>query len=443
MRAGSQRRIRVSSAQTVIWGGGQDDLPRGGVILEEDPPSSARTMPPARDRDTVVQVNRLRQLRRRVSAMDPLRVDTAIAALFAVAMVIEARYAQSNGESRVLTGAFGVAMVSSIAVRRERPELAALWLSGVIFLQGVVGNTFLFDETNAPFIAVLFMLYSTARHSGSRYLWPVIAAFYGALFVGVLTSVEGFSSEDIIWFGLLFGLPVVAGRALRSRVLLQRELREKAHRTEAERASRARRAIEEERDRIASELQAVVANGVSAMVIQAEAVPRLLAANDGASAELALAAVEETGRDALGEMRRLLGVLRREDEGLALSPQPGLARLQALVERQHEHGLEVDLRVEGDARPLSTGVDLTAYRVLEDALQAAVRQRAERATVLLRYRDEDLQLEVRDDRSGGASARFPGLRNRVGLYGGHLTVGREEGVGFTLRARLPMREGVR
>jgi signal transduction histidine kinase len=236
---------------------------------------------------------------------------------------------------------------------------------------------------------------------------------------------------------------VIAGRAVRSRVLLQRELREKAARAEADRADRARRAIEEERDRIAGELQAVVANGVSAMVIQAEAVPRLLVSNDTASAELALAAVEETGRDALGEMRRLLGVLRREDEGLALAPQPGLARLRALVERQRERGLDVELHVEGEERPLSTGVDLTAYRVLEDALQAASRQRAERATVLLRYQDDDLKLEVRDDRSGGASARLPGLRDRVGLYGGQLSVDREDGEGFTLRARLPLGEAVR
>ena len=270
-----------------------------------------------------------------------------------------------------------------------------------------------------------------------------MAALYATLVLAVLSSTGDFSADDVLWLCLLFGLPVVAGRALRSRVLLARELREKAGRAEAERASAARRAIEAERDRIAGELQAVVANGVSAMVIQAEAVPRLLAADDAASAEQALAAVEETGRDALGEMRRLLGVLRREDEGLALAPQPGLARLQSLVERQRERGLDIDMRVEGTERPLSTGVDLTAYRVLEDALQAAARQRAERATVLLRYGDGDLQLEVRDDRSGGASARFPGLRDRVGLYGGHLSVGREDGSGFTLRARLPLGEGVR
>jgi signal transduction histidine kinase len=301
----------------------------------------------------------------------------------------------------------------------------------------------LFDHVTGAFVALLLMLYTTGRHCPDRQLWPAVGVLAVGLVVAFATSNDDFAPDDVVWILLLFGLPLIAGRAVRSRVLLQRELREKAARAEADRADHARRAIEAERDRIATELQAVVANGVSAMVIQAEAVPRLLASNDTASAELALAAVEETGRDALGEMRRLLGVLRREDEGLALAPQPGLARLRALVERQRERGLDVELTVEGEERPLSTGVDLTAYRVLEDALHAAERQRAERATVLLRYRDADLQLEVRDDRSGGASARLPGLRDRVGLYGGQLNVDREDGEGFTLRARLPLGEAVR
>jgi signal transduction histidine kinase len=414
-----------------------------GVLLEEDIRSSPRTMPPAGERDTVVHVNRVRQLQTRARAMDPVRVDTVLAALFAVAIVIEAASVDANGESRALSAIFGVALVASLALRRARPAAAGLSAAFVIVLQGIVGNNFVFDNTTVPFLALLLLVYSIARHCSSREVWPVLATFYVAIVVAIVTSDEGFSSGDIVWLFLMFGLPAVAGRALRSRVLLQRELREKAERAERERSDRARRAIEEERDRIASELQAVVANGVSAMVIQAEAVPRLLASNDTASAELALAAVEETGRDALGEMRRLLGVLRREDEGLALAPQPGLARLTALVERQRERGLEIELDIDGEERPLSTGVDLTAYRVLEDALQAAARQRAEHATVLVRYLDGDLQLEVCDDRSGGASARLPGLRDRVGLYGGHLTVKREEGSGFTLRARLPIGGGSR
>ena len=412
------------------------------VILEEDTRSSGRTMPTAASRDTVVQVRRLHQLRARVNAMDPRRVDAAIAALLAIEIVAEVALVDAHGHSRALSMVIGVALVAPIAVRRTRPVAAAVGYAAGIVVQATLGDSFLFDHITGAFVALLFVLYSSARYCTSREIWLALAALYASMVYGVASSAEGFSADDIIWLFLLFGLPAIAGRALRSRVLLQRELREKAERAEAERATLARRAIEEERDRIAAELQTVVANGVSAMVIQAEAVPRLLGADDTASAEQALAAIEETGRDALGEMRRLLGVLRREDEGLALAPQPGLARLQSLVERQRERGLEVDMRVEGTERPLSTGVDLTAYRVLEDALQAAARQRAERATVLLRYGDGDLELEVHDDRSGGASARLPGLRDRVGLYGGHLSVGREDSAGFTLRARLPLGEAV-
>jgi signal transduction histidine kinase len=400
-------------------------------------------MPTARDAVTVVFVNGLRQLRARVNEMDPLRVDTAIAVLFAIAIVTEAALIDLGGENRALAMVLGVAFAAPLALRRTNTFAAVAAFGVVCALQGVLTGGVLFNRVTGAFVAILLLLYSTGRHCPDRRIWAAVGLFAAVMVFAFATSDDGFAADDILWAFLLFGLPVIAGRAVRSRVLLQRELREKAARAEADRADRARRAIEEERDRIAGELQAVVANGVSAMVIQAEAVPRLLVSNDTASAELALAAVEETGRDALGEMRRLLGVLRREDEGLALAPQPGLARLRALVERQRERGLDVELHVEGEERPLSTGVDLTAYRVLEDALQAASRQRAERATVLLRYQDDDLKLEVRDDRSGGASARLPGLRDRVGLYGGQLSVDREDGEGFTLRARLPLGEAVR
>jgi signal transduction histidine kinase len=418
-------------------------LRRGRVILEEDPRSSGRTMPSASSAVTVVLVNGLRQLRARVNEMDPLRVDTVVAALFAVAIVIEAALIDLGGENRALAMVLGVAFAAPLALRRTHPFGAVAAFGAVCALQGVLTGGVLFNRVTGAFVAILFLLYSTGRHCSNRRIWPAVGLFAAVMVFAFATSDDGFAADDILWAFLLFGLPIIAGRAVRSRVLLQRELREKAARAEADRADHARRAIEAERDRIAAELQAVVANGVSAMVIQAEAVPRLLDSGDTASAELALAAVEETGRDALGEMRRLLGVLRREDEGLALAPQPGLARLRALVERQRERGLDVELQVEGEERALSTGVDLTAYRVLEDALQAAERQRAERATVLLRYRGDDLQLEVRDDRSGGASARLPGLRDRVGLYGGQLSVDREDGAGFTLRARLPLGEAVR
>jgi signal transduction histidine kinase len=195
--------------------------------------------------------------------------------------------------------------------------------------------------------------------------------------------------------------------------------------------------VEDERERIASELQAVVANSVSAMVVQAETVPRALDAGDPGTAERAFAAIEDTGRDALVEMRRLLGVLRREDDRAELAPQPGLARLEALVERARESGLEVTVREEGDARPLTPGLDLTAYRIVQDALEAAAEKGASKAQVLVRFEERALTLGVRDDRDGGPSSRLPGLRDRAKLYGGFLDAG-PSGEWFALRARLPI-----
>jgi glucose-6-phosphate-specific signal transduction histidine kinase len=131
-------------------------------------------------------------------------------------------------------------------------------------------------------------------------------------------------------------------------------------------------------------------------------------------------------------------VLRREGEQAQLAPQQGLSRLDALVERVRDEGLQVELRVIGDPRALAAGVDLTAYRVLEDALLAARENDASRATTILRYGDQELELEVSDDRRGGASDRLPGLRDRVGLYGGHLRAERRGESGFRLRANLPV-----
>ena len=192
--------------------------------------------------------------------------------------------------------------------------------------------------------------------------------------------------------------------------------------------------------RIAAELQALVANSLSAMVIQAEAVPRAIAVGDSARAGTAFAAVETTGREALTEMRTLLGVLRRDGDGLALAPQPGLARAGALMERSRERGLDVSLQLEGAERPLPPGVDLTAYRVIEDALDAATEQGAARGRRARPLRAGELQLQVIDDRTGGASERLPGLRDRVGLYGGHLRAGPLDSGGLPPQGALPLEE---
>jgi signal transduction histidine kinase len=199
-------------------------------------------------------------------------------------------------------------------------------------------------------------------------------------------------------------------------------------------------AVEEERVRIATELQELVANGLSTMVVQAGAVPRAVATGDTARAGTALAAVETTGREALTEMRTLLGVLRREGDAAKLAPQPGLARLEALAERSRERGLAVNVELHGWRRALPAGIDLTAYRVVEDALDAATGQGAGQAEVFVRYRPRELQIQVTDDRPDGDSGRLAGLRDRVGLYGGHLRAERTGPRAFRVRATLPLEE---
>jgi signal transduction histidine kinase len=410
-------------------------IPRKGcLLLRDDRESSLRTMPPLYRPDTLVGV---RSLRLHLRALDPFRADMLLAALFVVATVLDLALIEKD-QDRWITIVAGALAVSGIAFRRRDPLLASVIFVVPALIQALLGG-YLTGDTTAPFVALILLFYSAGRYASGRRFWLA----FGVTLVGILATIgieSSLSADDALWSGLLFGLPAVAGRALQSRALLQAELREKAADVEAKRVERAHSVIEEERARIASELQAIVANGVSAMVVQAGTVPRALAVGDSAGASVALAAVEETGRDALTEMRRLLGVLRRDGEGPELAPQPGLGRLEMLVERVREQGLDVELRVEGEERPLAPGVDLTAYRVLEDALGAAGDKNASEARLIVRYGTRELELEVHDDRSGGASERLPGLRDRVGLYGGHLRAGRSDVGGFSLRARLPLEE---
>jgi signal transduction histidine kinase len=398
-------------------------------------------MPPGLRAVTLNAVRWLENVRARLRGMDPWHVDVAIAALFVAAGVIELSLIDSEGNPRGLTIAAGVVALSSLAFRRRNGILAAALFLVPVFAQVLAGG-YLTTNSTTPFVAVLLLLFSISRYAPGR----DIPAATALLMVGTTVSIfleDGFEPAELFWAIFLFGLPVLAGRALRSRVLLQAELREKAEAAEREQSERALRAIEDERGRIAAELQAIVANGLSAMVVQAETVPRTLDAGDFAGAGTALAAVEDTGRDALSEMRRLLGVLRRDGEGAELAPQPGLPRVLALVKRTRERGLPVELRIEDEREPrrrLPPGIDLTAYRVVEDALEAATEQGATAAELLIHYTPEELRLQVTDDREGGASDRLPGLRDRVGLYGGHLRAGRVDEASFRLRARLPLEE---
>ena len=225
---------------------------------------------------------------------------------------------------------------------------------------------------------------------------------------------------------------------LRNRAQLNATLREKAERLRRERVQQAEQAAVDERTRIAGELHDVVAHAMSAMVVQAGGARRL-AEKDPARARDAFAAVETTGREALTDIRRLLGVLRREDEEIALAPQPSLRHLGALVRRSQAAGLPVTLTVDGDERPLPPGVDLTAYRLVQAALGGALEPGAAgRAEVAVRYRPDGLDVEVLDDGAVDGDRPLAGVRERVSLYGGQLHAGRRRSGGHRVRARLPV-----
>jgi signal transduction histidine kinase len=200
---------------------------------------------------------------------------------------------------------------------------------------------------------------------------------------------------------------------------------------------RARLAVAEERTRIARELHAVVANNVSAMVVAAEAAERLLDV-DRARADEAIAGIEDTGRDALSEMRRILGVLRSAGDGPELAPQPGVGQLHRLVERVRESGLSVELRVKGEPGPLPPSVDIAVYRIVQEALANAVDHAGGApACVTVRFGEEDLEVTISDsDRAPEAERPTLAMRERAGLSGGVLRAG-PVGEGYEVHAVLP------
>jgi signal transduction histidine kinase len=248
---------------------------------------------------------------------------------------------------------------------------------------------------------------------------------------------------SVPWIAGFFTAAWLAGFFLGSRTRQNAELRERAERLELEREIQARTAVAEERARIARELHDIVGHSVSVMTVQASAVRRLLREDQERERE-ALQTVEDTGRAALAEMRRLVGVLRRPEEAPALVPQPSLEYVDKLVAQTREAGLDTKLTLEGNPTELPQGIDLTAYRFVQEGLTNAIKHaNAKHAEVVVRYANGTVELVVRDDGSGdgnggGSGHGLVGIRERVAVYGGELSAGPRPEGGYELRARLPV-----
>jgi signal transduction histidine kinase len=284
-----------------------------------------------------------------------------------------------------------------------------------------------------------------------------LAIVLGCIVV-VVSNIPGpQSASDLIFIPLRFVVAWVAGYALRQRAeqaeaaemrakLAERE-REAAEMratlAEREREAAARIAVAEERTRIARELHDIVAHAMSVMVLQIGAVRHKLP-QDREEDRDALGRVEQAGRTALTEMRRLLGAMRSDGDGVELGPQPGLDALDSLVDDVSRAGLPVRLHLDGERLPLPRAIDLSAYRIVQEGLTNALKHaRASHAEVIVRYRPDELELEVADDGKGPATPDghghgLIGIRERVNIYGGEMSAGAAAAGGFVLSARLPV-----
>jgi signal transduction histidine kinase len=264
---------------------------------------------------------------------------------------------------------------------------------------------------------------------------------------GIATVVYNIPGEtttsDYVFVTLRFVVAWLAGYALRERAEQAEAAEERAIRAEREREAAARLAVAEERARIARELHDIVAHAVSVMVLQVGAVRHKLPEELDQDRE-ALRGVERAGRTALTEMRRLLSAMRHDDEEVELGPQPGLDDLEALFAEVGRAGLPVALRVEGQPFPLPRGVDLSAYRIVQEGLTNALKHaQASDADVIVRYRPDELEIQVRDNGHGsvkgdGQGHGLVGVRERVKIYGGEMTAGTTAEGGFVLSTRLPL-----
>ena len=259
-----------------------------------------------------------------------------------------------------------------------------------------------------------------------------------------LVEAESPKATNVLAYFFIFVLALIGwsgGLAFRRRAQNEQELRDRAERLELAREAEAERAAAAERTRIAREIHDIVAHNVSVMVLQARGGRRALLHHPDDARE-AFSAIESAGGQALTEMRRMLGILRSNQEP-SLAPRPSLDHLDALLGQVRSAGLTVDLAIEGDPRKLQAGLDLAAYRVVQEALTNTLKHAGPaHARVVVRYRASDIELEICDDGQGatanGAGSGLVGMKERVSLYGGVLESGNRPDGGYSVRARLPL-----
>ena len=344
--------------------------------------------------------------------------------------------------------AFLVVAVAGLGLRRRAPLLAPCLTIVVVTWWTTLWPV----GTQGPFEGFLLLIgaaYSLGTLKERRKLAIGAGLLVAWFALGLMVGLVGGRSGDVVplavWLAVGFGV----GYLIRRRTEEARQAWEVTRVLATEQERQTARAIEDERARIARELHDVVAHGLSVIVVQAGAERRSLngAEVDEASIDAALGSIERAGREALVDLRRLLGLLRRTDDPVALSPQPGLAQLDDLLSSVREAGLQVEVDISGDRTPLPPGLDLTAYRIVQEALTNVLKHaNAHGVRVCIAFQRNHLDLVVSDDGSTGPPDAIAatgsghgliGMRERVNVFGGTISAGTDGGGGWTVHARLP------
>jgi signal transduction histidine kinase len=386
-----------------------------------------------------------------VRGLDPVRADLLLAVVFLVSFEVQASLVAAHPRVRFAQALTGLAIAVAIVIRR-RWMVQALLLACLVFVgkRVLIGDQAAGQGGVGGLLGMLLLFYGCGAFLEGRRVWLGLGI---SLALGTAISLVQSSLLAAVFGDVAFVLlPFLVGRSRRLAIAREHAAREQAERLDSERELHVRTAALGERMRLAREIHDVIAHSVSVMVIQA-AGARTVMDRDPSRAESSLRAVERAGREALAEMRRLLGVLADGQDLRALAPQPGLEDLPELLSSTRAAGLKASIRVDGDPVAVSQGLSLCAYRVVQEALMNTLKHAGPtRAEVYLGWCHETLELRVSDEGRvaargdsepvGGSSGHgIVGMRERAALHGGSVEAGSAPDGGFVVRATIPLIAG--
>lgn len=379
-----------------------------------------------------------------------LAVDVGFALLIGATSVVGYFAAERVGSQREqdLGGLLILLALTALLTQRRRHPLWVMGATVPLELTFWVADY----PTNFDVFPILTLYAATAHSTQPRtrvWTWTVtaISAYTAVTLAGVLSPEEDLPALAFLGVLVLFGTAAVVGELVHQRHQRLSELEGRAIRAEDERELLARRAVLDERARIARDLHDVVAHAMSVMVVQAGAAERLVEQSPDRAKE-ALVNIQDAGREALADMRRMLGVLRDDDRPVELAPQPSIDDVRQIVQRCNESGVQTELLVDGEPSVRAVGPEMTGYRVVQEALTNVIKHggRPVRAAVRITFRDGQMRVEVTDDGQGSTTTEVEravghgliGMRERVELYHGTLRAGPRPGGGFRVDATIPL-----